>query len=463
MGKQPEIIGELIRKTHRSCPSLWIWNDFESRLNFATDRSGIYSLPDAIVLPANEDELSCFFEIAREYPSIPITPQGARTGTTGGGVPIQGGIVLSTLRMNRIWLIDKNNRLVIVEPGVITGALHRILEKQGIFYPPDPASLDICTIGGNIAEDAGGPRAVKYGVTHDALLGITVYLSNGVRLELGGKTHKDVAGYRLASLFTGSEGTLGIITRAILRVIPLPETRCLILCLFPEVSAALSCVHDALERETPSAIEFLDYQATRLIREHLPLCDAEKAKSLLFIELDGSKRAVESQLDNVRQICHKNAAIDLIVAHSRVKANKLWGIRRHLSPALYNIAPTKLNHDIVVPLTSITSLVERLSGLSDEYGLPIATFGHVGDGNLHVNIMTDKNNPVAYQKALKAVDRLFREVIALEGSISGEHGIGLTKKAFLPDQLSSPVLTTMKNIKKLFDPEGRLNPGKIFE
>ncbi len=231
MEKQPEILQELIRKTRAACPSLWVWDDLESRLNFATDRSGNYALPDAVVLPASEEELSCFLEVAHRYP-VPITPQGARTGMSGGGVPVHGGIALSSLRMNRILSIDPENRLVVVEPGVITGTLHRILEKQGIFYPPDPASLDICTIGGNIAEDAGGPRAVKYGVTHDAILGMTVYLSNGERLELGGKIHKNVAGYRLTGLLAGSEGTLGIITRAILRVIPLPETRCLIFAFF---------------------------------------------------------------------------------------------------------------------------------------------------------------------------------------------------------------------------------------
>ncbi len=461
MEKQPKTIRELTREIRVKCPSLWLWDDLESRLNFATDRSAIFSLPDLIVFPSTEEELSCFMDIAQRYP-LPITPQGARTGTTGGGVPVQGGIVLSTLRMNRIESIDPENRLVIVQPGVITGHLHRALEQQRLFYPPDPASLELCTIGGNISEDAGGPRAVKYGVTHDYILGMTVFLSDGKRLELGGMTHKNVAGYRLSSLFAGSEGTLGIITSATLRILPLPETRHLVLSLFPSVTAALTCVSDLLLKETPSAIEFMDRRATRLVQSKLPTSLPEKVESLLLIELDGSGQAVTSQLDIIRQICHKNAAIGLSLAKSQSEANKLWGIRRSLSPALYSIAPTKLNHDVVVPLRNIMPLVDKLDTLSEELDLPIATFGHVGDGNLHVNIMTDRNNPSAYPKALHGVERLFREVINLKGSISGEHGIGLTKKAYLPYQLSRPVLETMKHIKQMFDPEERLNPGKIF-
>ncbi len=461
MRKQPSIIRELREEIRRRCSTLWVWDDLESRWAFATDRSGIYFLPDLVVLPASEAELECFLSVAVKYP-VPITPQGARTGTTGGAVPIRGGIVLSLLRMNRVESIDGPNRLAVVQPGLITGTLHRRLERMGLFYPPDPASLDLSTIGGNIAEDAGGPRAVKYGVTHDYLLGATVYLVDGRRLDVGGMTHKNVAGYRLSGLFAGSEGTLGIITRAIVRILPLPEVRYLLLGLFPSVMNALACVSDILHKEIPAALEFMDRQATRLVQVRLPTADRAKVESLLLIELDGSEAGVTSQLDIIRQICHKNAAIDLSLAKRQSEANKLWEIRRSLSPALYSIAPTKLNHDVVVPLKEIMSLISTLETLSEELALPIATFGHVGDGNLHVNIMTDRANPTVYRKARKGVDRLFREVIRLEGSISGEHGIGLTKKVYLSLQLSSAVLETMKQIKGIFDPEKRLNPGKIF-
>ena len=461
MGKQASIIQELVREIHRRCPTLWVWDDLESRWAFATDRSGIFSLPELVVLPSSEEELECLLAVAGKY-AVPITPQGARTGTTGGAVPVRGGMVLSLLRMNRIESIDRTSRLAVVQPGLITGSLHQQLEQVGYFYPPDPASLELSTIGGNIAEDAGGPRAVKYGVTHDYLLGATVYLVDGRRLDLGGMTHKNVAGYRLAGLIAGSEGTLGIITRAIVRILPLPEPRYLLLGLFPSVMNALSCVAEILEKEIPAALEFMDRQATRLVQARLPTADQKKVESLLLIELDGSKAGVISQLDIIRRICHKNAAIDLSLAKRQSEANRLWEIRRSLSPALYSIAPTKLNHDVVVPLKDIMTLVSTLETLSEELALPIATFGHVGDGNLHVNIMTDRAHPVMYRKALEGVDRLFREVIRLEGSVSGEHGIGLTKKTYLPLQLSDTVFETMKQIKGIFDPEERLNPGKIF-
>ncbi|NIA10408.1 MAG: FAD-binding protein [Nitrospiraceae bacterium] len=464
MEKQQEwarAVKEIARRAREKIPSLWVWDDLESRLNFATDRSAALAVPDLVVLPSREEELLRFMELIQAFP-VPLTPQGARTGMSGGAVPVRGGIAISMLRMRKILSVQRHNRLVTVHPGVITGHLHRSLEKKGFFYPPDPASLAICTLGGNIAEDAGGPRAVKYGVTHDYVLGLRVLLSDGRRLSLGGETLKDVAGYRLASLFTGSEGTLGIITRATLRILPLPQTRLLLLCLFPSMASALTSVQEILFRETPSAIEFMDRQATRLVRPHLPLANTDNAESLLLIEIDGIEAVVNHTLDIVSRICHKNAAISLLPAKGPREADKLWDIRRNLSPALYRIAPTKLNHDIVVPLGNILSLVERLEEISKDCNTTIASFGHVGDGNLHVNLMTNRNNPMAYENALKGVDALFNDVLSLHGSISGEHGIGLTKKTWLPRQLSKTTLSAMRQVKDCFDPIGIMNPGKIF-
>jgi len=464
MEKQQEmarVFKEIARRAHRKIPTLWLWDDLESRLNFAMDRSAALAVPDLVILPSREEELLRFMELIQDFP-VPLTPQGARTGMSGGAVPVRGGIVISMLRMRKILSVQRHNRLVTVHPGVITGRLHKSLEKKGFFYPPDPASLAICTLGGNIAEDAGGPRAVKYGVTHDYVLGLRVLLSDGRRLSLGGETLKDVAGYRLASIFTGSEGTLGIITRATLRILPLPRTRLLLLCLFPSIASALTSVQEILFHETPSAIEFMDRQATRLVRAHLPGNDVGGVESLLLIELDGFEAEVNHVLDIVSRVCHKNAAVSLLPARGPEEANKLWDIRRNLSPALYRIAPTKLNHDIVVPLGKILSLVEKLEEISKAYNTTIASFGHVGDGNLHVNLMTNSNEPILYEKAMKGVDCLFNEVLSLRGSISGEHGIGLTKKGWLPKQLSTATLSTMRQVKDCFDPMGIMNPGKIF-
>jgi len=380
-------------------------------------------------------------------------------------VPVVGGIVLSLEKMTRILEIDKENLMVTVEPGVITGDLHRAVEAVGLFYPPDPASLEESVIGGNIAECAGGPRAFKYGTTRRYVLGLEVVLATGDVIRTGSKAVKNVVGYDLTQLLIGSEGTLGIITQAVLRLIPKPAAHATLRATFDSVDAAVEAVNELIRaRVVPATLELVDGECLAAVTRYLG--GAELAPpgtaGLLILEVDGMAHAVGEEAHLVEAACRAAGATEVLRAATEDERRELWRVRRELSPALKTIATLKVNQDVVVPRGRVPELFRLVAALKREFDVAIPCFGHAGDGNIHVNIMVDGADPAAVARAHAAQRRLFEGVVSLEGSISGEHGIGYTKAPFLSLELSHEAIALMKRVKHAFDPRGILNPGKIF-
>jgi glycolate oxidase len=393
-------------------------------------------------------------------------PRGAGTGYTGGAVPVRGGIVLSLERLNRIVEIDDGNLIAVVEPHVITGDLQDAVERRGLFYPPDPASLRQSTIGGNVAECAGGPRAFKYGVTRQYVLGLEAVLPTGEVIRTGGKVVKNVVGYDLTQLLVGSEGTLAIITQIILRLIPKPPAVRTLRATFPSVTHAVDAVAGIVRaRVVPAALELMDADSLAALVEALggaPLAPPGTA-AILLIEVDGLAAQVAEEADRVVEACREAGALDLLRATTDEERAALWQARRDTSLSLKRLAPLKFNHDVVVPKARIPELFALINRLKAQFDLRIPAFGHVGDGNIHVNLMIAENDPAALARVRAAELELFRGVVALEGSISGEHGIGFSKMPYLGLELSPDVIALMRRVKAAFDPAGILNPGKIFE
>lgn len=431
----------------------------EELVAYSYDATRIESLPWVVVRPETAREISDIVLLAnREL--FPIVARGAGSGMSGGSVPICGGMALSLERMNRILEIDENDLIAVVEPGVITGFLQQEVEARGLFYPPDPASRDFCTIGGNIAECAGGLRAVKYGVTRDYVLGLEVVLPTGEIIRTGAMTMKSVAGYDLTRLIVGSEGTLGIVTKATLRLLPLPEDVMTISAFFETVNqAASACQKIIASRIIPRAMEFMDSVALRAVEQYLHQNISGGAGAMILVELDGPACAIEKEARRSVTILEEAGALRIETASDYEGRERLWKARRAISPALYAIKPRKINEDIVVPRGRLSDILYELSAIASRHGLLIANFGHAGDGNIHTNIMIDEDETV---KAEAAVKEIFQAVIGMNGSISGEHGIGLTKAAYLPMETGSNAILTMKKIKKALDPNNIMNPGKIF-
>jgi glycolate oxidase len=394
-----------------------------------------------------------------------MVPRGAGTGYTGGAVPIAGGVVISLERLNRILEIDEASLLAVVEPNVITGDLQDAVERVGLFYPPDPASLRQSAIGGNVAECAGGPRAFKYGVTRNYVLGLEAVLPSGDVIETGGRSVKNVVGYDLSQLLTGSEGTLAIITKIILRLIPKPPAVVTLRATFQTVAAAADAVARLLRaRVVPAALELIDGESRAAVTRFLgggSRLAPEGTAALLLIEVDGLPEQVTAEADRVVAACRGGGATELLRSTSDDERQELWRVRRELSPALKTIKPVKFNHDVVVPKGRIVELFALVDRLRAEFGVRIPCFGHVGDGNIHVNIMVDDTD-ADIARARDAEAALFRGVVGLGGSISGEHGIGFMKSKFLGLELTPATIDAMKQVQRAFDPHGILNPGKIF-
>jgi glycolate oxidase len=419
--------------------------------------------PEVVIFPGTAIEISKIMQLANKE-LIPVVPRGAGSGMSGGALAIKGGLVMSMDRLNKILLIDEKNLIARVEPGVITGHLQEEVEKIGLFYPPDPASLNVSTIGGNVAECAGGPRAVKYGVTRDYILGLKAVLPNGEIVGIGVETAKGVVGYDLTRLIVGSEGTLAIITEITLRLIPRPEKKRTILVIFPDIFSAAQGVSNIIrEKIVPTTIEFMDSLSVQLVRQELNFDLPKGNIALLLIELDGDQWQIDTYSDRVSAICRDTGSMDIHVACDDKEAEKLWMVRRGISPALLSLKPDKINQDVVVPRSRLAEFVMALSEIGRTYDLMIPSFGHAGDGNIHVNIMLDRDNKDEEKRAEKALNELFGLVIDFRGTISGEHGIGISKKPFIGMEISESVLMLMRGIKKVFDPNNILNPGKIFD
>ena len=446
----------------------FVLDDPSSRENYGTDGTRQGFPADLVVIPGSTHEVSQLARLCNDE-RVPIVARGAGTGYTGGAVPTRGGIVLSLERMNRILEIDQLNLLARVQPNVITGDLQDAVERVGLFYPPDPASLRQSAIGGNVAECAGGPRAFKYGTTKRYVLALEAVLATGDVIHTGSKAVKNVVGYDLTQLLVGSEGTLAIITEITLRLIPKPEARATLLAEFGDISHAVDAVTQLIQRRVvPAAVELVDGPSLAALAAYAgrPMA-TPGAGAVLIVEVDGSHASVGPDILLVEDACRTARAILLKRAASDAERDDLWGLRRELSPALKKISNIKLNNDIVVPRGRIPELFSLVKKIEAESGLPIASFGHAGDGNIHVNIMIPETGSAQQraenrQRGERAVRQLFEGVVGLEGSISGEHGIGFTKAPYLGLELSPEQIAVMKRVKAAFDPNGILNPGKIF-
>ncbi|HDG98041.1 MAG TPA: FAD-binding protein [Desulfobacterales bacterium] len=429
---------------------------------FGSDGTKLHAMPEAVAIPGCAEEISSILMLATRK-RFPVVVRGAGSGMSGGAIPIHGGLVLAMDRFNKILSIDKENMTATVEAGVITADLKDAAAREGLLYPPDPASIKISTIGGNLAECAGGLRAVKYGVTRDYVLGLRVVLPTGEVLNTGVQTMKGVAGYDLTRLIVGSEGTLAVIVSGTVRLVPLPEVIQTMLALFPGLPTAVSTVTEIMKKGiVPSVLELVDSLCISLVRDEVDLEIPEAAGAMLLIELDGNAESVKYYAGQVRQICAEQGCLDFATAGSPTEAESLWEARRNISPSLYKLRPHKVSEDVVVPRTRMVEMVRFLSELSREYGVPIPVFGHAGDGNLHVNIMLDKNDPREMRKVDRIVTRLFEKVLELGGTITGEHGVGITKRRYLHMEIPPAGLSLMSRIKKAFDPAGILNPDKIL-
>ncbi|HUJ19765.1 MAG TPA: FAD-linked oxidase C-terminal domain-containing protein [Nitrospirota bacterium] len=431
----------------------------EELIVYSYDATRRESLPWAVARPASAAEVSAILALAnREL--FPVVPRGAGTGMSGGSIPVRAGVVLSLERMNSILEIDEQDLIAVVEPGVVTGDLQQEVESRGLFYPPDPASHRFCTIGGNIAECAGGLRAVKYGVTRDYVLGLDVVLPTGELVRTGARTLKSVAGYDLTRLIVGSEGTLGIATRIILRLLPLPESVRTLSAFFGTVEGAASAASAVIaKRIVPRALEFVDQAALRAVEGYLKEDLSGGAAAMLIVEVDGPSELTEREIALVEQVMNACGATRIVRAGTEAERERIWKARRSLSPALYTIKPKKLNEDIVVPRSRIPDILLAINGIAAKYGLLIVNFGHAGDGNIHANVMVDDSE---LEKGRAAVREIFQETLRLGGSISGEHGIGLAKSEYLPMELGPATINAMQKIKQALDPNNVLNPGKIF-
>jgi glycolate oxidase len=438
--------------------------DTESRTTYGTDALKRGAPADAVVLPGTTREVADVVRACAER-RIPIVPRGGGTGYTGGSVPTHGGVVVSLERMNRILEIDEANLVAVVEPNVVTGDLQDAVERVGLFYPPDPASLRQSVIGGNVAECAGGPRAFKYGTTKRYVLGLEAVLPTGETIRTGGKAVKNVVGYDLTQLLVGSEGTLAIITQIILRLVPKPPKQATLRATFPDVESSVAAVTNIIRAGVvPAALELIDGDSLEAVARNLNVRSLapEGTAALLLLEVDGIEEAIEEEAARVEQACRAAGATEVLRARDEQERQELWRVRRELSLSLKMIASLKFNHDVVVPKGRIPELFALVRTIRERFRLRIPCFGHAGDGNIHVNIMVDKDDTGAIARAHEAEEMLFAGVVALEGSISGEHGIGFAKARFLPLELSDEEIALMKRVKKAFDPHGLLNPGKIF-
>lgn len=435
--------------------------DPAERLAYGYDNSRRQAMPDAVALPTNAEQVQALVRACREA-GVPITARGRGTNTTGASVPIHGGLVLSFERMNRIVSIQPGDRSAVVEPGVLNGDLQTALAEHGLFWPPDPTSAPFCTIGGNLACNAGGPRAVKYGASRDNLLGLVAITGTGERVRLGGATTKASSGFDVSRVLVGSEGVLALIVEATLRLVPLPSQRRVLRALYRDTASAAQAVARLMAQpNTPSMLEYLDARCIELARS-VGGVDLPEAGALLMIEADGDTDTLPAAIAALQRAAAGEGCTGVEVAANEGEREKLWAARKALSPALRTIAPGKINEDVVVPVSRLPDLVAGVGKIAQARGLEIVCFGHAGNGNLHVNILFDPADAAVNAQAQAALAEVFALALALGGQLSGEHGIGLAKRDFMRQALDAPTLALMQSIKQVFDPDGILNPGKLL-
>lgn len=416
-------------------------------------------LPDIAVVAESADDIRAVLRVASET-GVPVTPRAAGSGKSGGCIPVGGGIVLATAGIKAIKDIDRNEQIAVIEPGLVLGDLHAAVEAEGLFYPPDANSLSWCALGGNVAENAGGPRAFKYGTTRDYVLGLEVVTMGGEALSIGRRTKKGVTGYDLTALLVGSEGTLAVMTEAVLRLVPKPETVVTLMALFEDVYATSRAVAAMLDaRVVPACVELLDRATLDAVRKAGVSVD-ERAGAMLIIEVDGAEVTTELEMERVGGACDAAGALAVLVAQDVAQRDRLWAARRALSPTTRAMAKFKVSEDVVVPRAKIGALLETVDVIRETTGVSMLTYGHAGDGNLHVNFLW--NDPAQVADVRVGLDMLFRAVVDYRGTLTGEHGVGLSKASYLPLEQSRAVIDLQKQLKGVFDPKGLLNPGKIF-
>jgi glycolate oxidase len=421
--------------------------------------------PDVVVLPQTVDQTSEIVKLAADA-RLPLIPRGMGSGLAAGSIPVRaGGIVVCFTRMNRILEIDTQNSTVRAQAGVVTAELQAEVEKLGLFYPPDPSSIRHSTIGGNIANNAGGARCLKYGVTGNYVLGLTIVLADGRILKTGGKPIKDVTGYNLTALFTSSEGTLGLITEALLRLVARPRFAKTALVEFLALADASRAVNAILaEGIVPASLELMDQTALACIEEAMHLGLPTDVEATLIVEMDGSdEQTVLRDVEAAGRICQENGSRSVKVARSEAERAGLWKARRSVGSSLARKAPNKLGEDITVPRSAIPEIVQRLRQISSTHGLPIVIFGHAGDGNLHPNILFDKRKPEDWEKVEKMTREIFGAALAVGGTLSGEHGVGVLKRPYFEQALGPVSVDVQRRIKQSLDPLNILNPGKMFQ
>ncbi|MBT7307016.1 MAG: FAD-binding protein [Gammaproteobacteria bacterium] len=429
-------------------------------LSYSYDNSRISLLPDAVVLPSSPAQVVEIVKLCNQH-RIPLTTRGRGSGTSGAAVPSQQGIVLSTERMRRIIKIEPDNRLMVVEPGITNQEVQQAAAEHGFFWPPDPGSSAFCSVGGNIACGSAGPRAVKYGTVRENILGLKAVTGNGDSIRTGTETTKWAVGYDLTRLLIGSEGTLAILTEATLKLLPKQPSTVMMRALYQDMQSAAAAVAAIMAQPaTPAALEFMDHASLKLIRHQLGSHFPAEAGAMLMIEVDGTSQSIDGSIHTIQQAATNAGLIGLSLAESQKEVEQLWRARKILSPRLREIAPKKINEDIVVPVSNIPALIAAIQQLAEEHQIQIANFGHAGNGNLHTNLLINPDDPQQMQRAEVCLEALFQTVLELNGSISGEHGIGLVKQPYVALEIAENERNLMADIKQVFDPKGILNPGK---
>lgn len=453
---------QLMKQIHTIIPENRILTELSERYSYSYDASFGEYLPDIVVQPKNVKEVAALVKLANVY-KTPVYPRGAATSLSGGSLAVEGGMTLDMSQFDKKLIIDRENLLAITSPSVITGDLHKKAEELDLFYPPDPSSSHVSTIGGNLLENSSGPKGLKYGTTKEYVIGLEVVTPTGEIIRTGGKTVKNVTGYDLTRLIVGSEGTLGIVTEAILRLIPKPLARKTLLASFSRLNDSGHAITKILSSGIlPSAMELMDNACIRAVENYQPSGLPIDAEAIVIIEVDGHPAAIEEEMTKCAEICWEQDATNVKVAGTEAERNEIWKARKMVSPAITQMGPTKISEDATVPRSKIPLMVEKLQRIRDKYNLNLVVFGHAGDGNLHPNIITDKRNIEEMKRVECAVSEIFEAAIELGGTLSGEHGIGTLKAPYMENELGKEGLLMMKKIKEAWDPNNILNPGKIF-
>ena len=430
--------------------------------SYGYDNSRRHAVPDIVVQPSTHEQVHKIVSLCNDY-AISLTPRGRGTGTTGATVPLKAGAILSTERLNKIIKIDPANRYIVVEPGVTNQEVQNAAKEHGFFWPPDPTSSAYCSIGGNLAYNSAGPRTIKYGTPRENVFGLRAVTGLGEDIRTGVFTSKGVVGYDLTRLLIGSEGTLAVITEATLKLTPLAESKRTMQVLYKDIESAAKAVSAIMAQPTiPCALEFIDGKAIDMIRDYSDISFPENAGAMLMVEVDGAEAQLDSSVNDIKIACESDSLLEFKVAKSKEEIDALWATRKALSPALRNISPKKINEDVVVPVSNIPILIRGLEKLSKKYDIPIVNFGHAGNGNIHVNLLFNPDDEMQNKNAHHCLDEVFDLVLELDGTLSGEHGVGIEKRDFVDREIEPVTLALMKRIKKEFDPKDILNPNKMF-